>query len=438
MNLLTASNSSTNVKGQPVIQLQDVSVRYRLPQERIPSFKEYAIRWLRGQIRFQEFWALQNLTLDVFGGEVFGIIGSNGAGKSTLLKVIARVLRPTRGVVRVNGRVAPLLELGAGFDFELTGRENVYLNSAILGHSRRDTGLRLARIIEFSGLAEFIDAPLRTYSTGMVARLGFAVATDVRPEILIVDEILSVGDAEFQTRSFERIQEFRSRGTTILLVSHSLGKVEEMCSRALWLDRGEVKILSDAHTTIARYLEMVRLEEEQRMAHSRQETPAALEPASVASEPARRWGSGAIEITQVRITNDQGEEQGVFQTGQPLLLQMDYIAHRPIQSPAFGIAIHRQDGAHMTGPNTNFAGLDLGLVEGTGKVLFRIPSLPLLEGLYHFSVASHNHEDTELFDYHDRLYSFRIFNQGSAMRERFGLMTVQGEWRHLPAAEAHQ
>ena len=187
-------------------------------------------------------------------GEVFGIIGPNGAGKSTLLKVVSRVLRPTSGHLHVRGRISPLLELGAGFDPELTGRENVYLNGAILGYSTTEIDECFDEIIEFAGLPEFIDAPVRTYSSGMYARLGFSVATMKRPEILIVDEILGVGDAEFQTKSYERIQRFQGEGTTILLVSHSLERVKELCARAIWLDHGKIIAQGSAEQVVDQYL----------------------------------------------------------------------------------------------------------------------------------------------------------------------------------------
>jgi ABC-type polysaccharide/polyol phosphate transport system ATPase subunit len=238
---------------EPVIQLNDVSVRYRVPREQIPTFKEYAIRLLRRQVNFNEFWALNGISLEVRRGEVFGIIGPNGAGKSTLLKVVARVLHPMMGRVRVRGRIAPLLELGAGFNPELTGRENVFLNSAILGFSRRDIAARMDRIADFAGVREFIDAPLRTYSSGMVARLGFAVATDVQPEVLIVDEVLSVGDAEFQIKSAERMKNFRENGATVLMVSHNLSAVQAICQRAVWLERGTVRAAGPAHQVVEQY-----------------------------------------------------------------------------------------------------------------------------------------------------------------------------------------
>ena len=223
-----------------VIELDGVSVHYRLPRERILTFKEFAIQWLRGRVVYDDLVALANLDLEVHRGESIGIIGRNGAGKTTLMKVIARVLRPSEGTVEVHGKVAPLLELGAGFDMELSGRENVFLNGAILGRSRREMQRRFPGIVEFSELGHFIDAPLRTYSTGMVARLGFAIATDVEPDILLIDEILSVGDIEFQRRCSERLESILARGATLVLVSHSPESVLQLCARAVWLEQGRV------------------------------------------------------------------------------------------------------------------------------------------------------------------------------------------------------
>jgi lipopolysaccharide transport system ATP-binding protein len=424
MSLHTAFNTpEKEITDQPVIQLKGVSVRYHVPQERIPSFKEYAIRWIKGQINFQDFWALRDIDLEIGRGEVFGIIGPNGAGKSTLLKVVSRVLRPTAGNLRVRGRISPLLELGAGFDPELTGRENVYLNGAILGYSKQEIAERFDQIVEFAGLNEFINAPVRTYSTGMYARLGFSVATFKRPEILIVDEILGVGDAEFQTKSFERIQQFQGEGTTILLVSHSLDRVKEMCTRAVWLDHGKIVSLGSADNVVELYLQRTNQLESERLRSAPEET----------SEAPRRWGSQRIEICQVKITGEEGREQNIFQTGESLTLHMDYHAHEMVNFPNFGIAIHRQDGTLVTGPNTALASLELPSLVGKGKITYTIPNLPLLEGLYQFSVAIVNQGDTETFDFHDRLYPFRVINHNSAIRERYGLVTLNGEWQHQPS-----
>ncbi len=237
----------------PVIILDNVSVRYRAPEEVIGTFKEYAIQVLKRNVRFREFNALNDVNLQVQEGEILGIIGRNGAGKSTLLKVISRVLIPTEGRVRIRGRVSPLLELGAGFHPELTGRENIFLNGTLLGHSRREVESRLPEIIEFAELGAFIDSPLRTYSSGMVARLGFSVSTTWKPDILILDEILSVGDEAFREKCKLRLETYRDAGTTTLLVTHDSGTVKSLCSRAVWLDHGQIKAMGFSEDVVELY-----------------------------------------------------------------------------------------------------------------------------------------------------------------------------------------
>jgi ABC-2 type transport system ATP-binding protein/lipopolysaccharide transport system ATP-binding protein len=237
----------------PVIQLDNVALRYRLAQQRIPSLKEYAIHLVRGALVYRELWALSDVSFTVERGEVVGIVGRNGAGKSTLLKVISGILKPTRGRIHVGGRVSPLLELGTGFDIELTGRENVFLNALLLGRSRRDVQARFAAIVDFAELGDFIDAPLRNYSSGMVARLGFAIATAWDPEVLILDEVLTVGDAAFQLKCHRRLQEVLQSGATVLMVSH-MGKILiDECSRCLWLADGKVVADGDPAAVLAQY-----------------------------------------------------------------------------------------------------------------------------------------------------------------------------------------
>ncbi len=257
MSLPTVFNSNPEPIqfDKPVICLENVSVRYRVPSERILTFKEYMIRWLQKKISHNNFWALNHVSLSIFKGEVFGIVGKNGAGKSTLLKLIARVMRPSEGRVQVKGHVVPLLELGAGFHPELTGRDNIYLNGAMLGFTRKQMDQKFNRIVEFSELGDFIEAPLRTYSSGMWTRLGFAVATDDRPDILIVDEVLGVGDEAFQRKCAARIEQYRQQGATILLVSHSSSLVETMCQRAAWLDHGQLKLVGSPDIVLHAYRE---------------------------------------------------------------------------------------------------------------------------------------------------------------------------------------
>jgi len=239
--LALAMGTKKEVAAGAVIRLENVSVVYRAPSEHIKTFKEYAIRVIKRQLAHHEYRALNQVNLEIRRGEVFGLIGHNGAGKSTLLKVVSRVMKPTGGRVWVKGKIAPLLELGAGFHPELSGRENIFLNGTLLGYSRAEMRKMFDSIVEFAELEGFIDAPLRTYSTGMAVRLGFAVATATRPDILIVDEVLTVGDEQFQEKCTERIMEFRRKGTTILLVTHSSGTIERLCDRAAWLNQGELQ-----------------------------------------------------------------------------------------------------------------------------------------------------------------------------------------------------
>jgi ABC-2 type transport system ATP-binding protein/lipopolysaccharide transport system ATP-binding protein len=235
------------------ICLEHVGVRYKTPDENLNSIKEYTIRRFQGRITQRDFWALQDINLSIFAGESIGLIGPNGAGKSTMVKLIARVLKPTRGRVVVRGKVAPLIEFGAGFHPELTGRENIYLNGALLGFSRQQMDEKFQEIVDFAELWDFIDSPMRTYSTGMWARLGFAVATDVNPDILIIDEALSVGDEAFQRKSKSRMQAFRDRGATILFVSHNLIAIEEMCHKVAWLDHGRLMEVGSPGDVISAY-----------------------------------------------------------------------------------------------------------------------------------------------------------------------------------------
>ena len=254
---VAAPSSGTSPAEEPVVVLRDVFVSYRLPRERIHNFKDFAIRWVKREIAYDEFFALRNVNLEVRRREVLGLIGSNGAGKSTLLKVIARVHQPSSGRVQVRGRVAPLLELGAGFDHELTGRENVYLNGTILGFRLKEVEARFDRIVDFAGVREFIDRPLRTYSSGMIVRLGFAVATDIQPDILILDEVLAVGDADFQKKSADRIRELRDKSEAVIMVSHDLEIIKDMCQRVAWLDHGTLRAVGPAAEVVTQYEKFV-------------------------------------------------------------------------------------------------------------------------------------------------------------------------------------
>jgi ABC-type polysaccharide/polyol phosphate transport system ATPase subunit len=238
---------------QATVSLDNVSVRFRVPVERVSTLQETVIRWVQRRMRYTELWALRGVSLQVGQGEVLGIIGRNGAGKSTLLRVVAGVIKPTTGTVETNGRLVPLIDLSAGFDMELTGRENIFLNGALYGLSRGEMDGKVKSITDFAEIPGFLDAPMRTYSSGMIVRLGFAIAVEMDPELLLVDEVLAVGDERFQDKCAERFQSFRERGVTIILVSHNMNLVRSLCSRALWLERGVTVGDSHPHQVVDEY-----------------------------------------------------------------------------------------------------------------------------------------------------------------------------------------
>lgn len=238
---------------EKMVEVKDVSMRFRMANDNTRNFKQFVLLKLKGKIQYNEFEALRNVSFDINRGEVIGLIGHNGAGKSTILKVISGILKPTEGSVTVRGNIAPMLELGSGFDFDMTGKENIFLNGAILGYSEEFLKSKYDDIVAFSEIGQFIDMPLRNYSSGMIARLAFSVATVVVPEVLIVDEVLSVGDAAFQEKSYNRMMELMHGGTTVLFVSHSIGQIRQMCNRVVWLDHGQVKMFGDTQEVCDAY-----------------------------------------------------------------------------------------------------------------------------------------------------------------------------------------
>ncbi len=400
------------------ITLDRVSKKFALRRDRPRSFQEMFLSLVKrnGRNAPEEFWALRDVSLIVEPGETVGFIGPNGAGKSTLLKLISRIIEPTTGSVTVNDRVGALLELGAGFHPDLTGRENIYLNGAILGLERRQIDHRLDDIVAFAELERFIDVPVRHYSSGMYVRLGFSVAVHTDPKILLVDEVLAVGDQNFQHKCLERIMEMQRQGLTICFVSHDLGSVQRLCSRAVWLEDGMVQEAGAVGDTVSSYLRHMALQEEAQLAHS----------VDKPSRTLHRWGDGQARVVSVTFLGSDGMERNVFHVGEPWAVRLCYQAPRRVAEPVFGLAVHRMDGVHVCGPNTAFSGLRIPFIEGQGEVVYRVDALPLMEGTYLLSVAVHNQADTVMYDYHDRLYTFRVRQVGTG--ERYGLVTMKGIW----------
>ena len=399
-----------------VIEFDNVSKRFLLQHERHTTIRERLFGIFRPRTPQDEFWALRNVSFTVARGESFGLIGHNGAGKSTALKLMTRILEPTSGRVRLRGRVAALLELGSGFHPELSGRDNVFLYGSLMGLSRREMAARLDAIVAFAGMEDFLDLPVKHYSSGMYTRLAFAVATAVDPDILITDEVLAVGDEAFQRKCMDRILRFRHAGKTIIFVSHALDTVRTLCDRAVWLDRGVVRAIGATGEVIDAYLADVNRREHASLAQM--ETPGI--------DPTRRFGSGEVEIIGVELLDVQGGGGAIARTGAPVTFRNRYRAHQTVPQPVFGLAIHHESGTLLAGPNTLFAGLDIPAVRGEGRVDMHVAALPLLAGRYLLSAAVYDKTMLFPYDHHDRIYHFAVHNEGGS--ERFGACVLGSRW----------
>ena len=386
------------------IQLQGVSKKFILHRERPRSLQEMFLNLLRlrGNGRREEFWALRDISFTVEQGEMVGLIGPNGSGKSTLLKLIARILEPTTGQITVNGRVSALLELGAGFHPELTGRENVFLNGSILGLSRQDMECRFEEILEFAGLGRFIDIPVKHYSSGMLVRLGFAIATSVDPDVLLIDEVLAVGDSQFQKRCLDRIAELRRQRTSILFVSHDLEAVGRFCDWVMRFDQGRIVDRGAAKPVINRYLLAVAKEAEK----------ARLNKQGEREEQSRsRTGNREVEITQVTLYGVNGQPRTLFESGEPFTVEINYQVHQAVDDVCFGIGLYRNDGLYCYGTNTLIDDVEVDIggpgERGTVRVIF--DWLGLLPGTYSLDVAVHA-RDGYPYDYYRGYCTFTTYS----------------------------
>ena len=389
---------------QPVIRVAGVSKRFRrtLPGDRLRTLKSALVGGLRTRDlpRDETIPALEEVSFEVARGESFGLIGGNGSGKSTLLKLVAGMLRPTTGELAVDGRVAALIELGSGFHPEISGRENVYINGAVLGLSRRQIDRRYREIVEFSGLADFMEEPVKNYSSGMYVRLGFAVAIHTDPDVLLVDEVLAVGDEAFAHRCIRRIEEFLAAGRTLLLVSHSLDLVAELCDRVLWLDRGHQRLTGDPRRVIDAYRQAVAEEEGA-------EHLAAARAGQEEAGEVLRWGSGQAEITTVRLLGPDGSERYHLQSGDRAVFEIHARAARPLTDFVFGIAVNTPRGFECWGTNTDLEGFVPGELAGDVVVRVTCPALRLAPGEYSVDVAIHA-RDGAPYDYRRRAIGFTV------------------------------
>ncbi len=381
-----------------VIQFHNVSKRFILHQERPRSFQEAVIRALRrSDNQREEFWALRNFSLVVEPGEAVGIIGNNGAGKSTVLKLAARIIEPTQGKVMVNGRVGALLELGVGFHPELTGHENIYLSGAILGISRQEMRTLLEKIVEFAEMRQFIDVPVKHYSSGMLVRLGFAIATSIQPSVLLVDEVLAVGDLSFRKKCLRRVREMQEEGTAILYVSHALDEVQRLCHRAIWLDNGVIRAEGNPDEVVRAYVESVT-----------QKRGNGVNGVKEGLRYLARMGSGEVEITGVATLDASGRECSVFVSGAPFVVRIDYYCHQPVSHLAFGLGIYAEDGTWVTSPNSLTQRTPIRFKE-RGSVYYVVESLPLRAGIYTLTAAVFDGSFAPIYAPYDHLHHVCCF-----------------------------
>ena len=360
---------------------------------------------LRGDFGAQDtFWALQDVHLQVRRGEAVGIIGPNGAGKSTLLKILSRVLRANRGQVAVHGRLSGLIEVGAGFHGDLSGRENIYVNGAILGMSKREIQQKFDRIVEFAGIGDFLDMPVKRYSSGMYVRLGFSIAAHMEPDVLLVDEVLSVGDVSFKARCMEAMRTFLRSGTSILFVSHNLAAIKRFCDRVVLLDHGRVRCEGSPDEALAEYSRIVSDLEDA--------NPQGLENAHIGGRTER---GGPAAITAVRILDGAGRPAHTFVAGEPLRIELDYHidpACGGIDDPNFAISVHMFGAGLFYQFESRRDGLRLGHCVGRGTVAVELPALSLGEGIYQIGVALADDKGLPQHDWHDRAYRINVVSDG--------------------------
>lgn len=399
------------------VSVDNISKRFRIYRGREDTLKGTITGFFRSRVHPEDFWALRDVSFSVAQGETFGIIGENGSGKSTLLKLLCGILRPNQGSIGMTGRVAGLLELGAGFHPDLTGRENIYLNGSLLGFSKAQIDKRFDEIVDFAELEGFIDTPIKHYSSGMYVRLGFAIAVNVDPDVLLIDEVLAVGDESFQHKCYERLQDFKRRGKTFILVTHDLTAVEKFCTQAMLLREGKMVAVGASQKAIDFYRGQVSSKEEQTLSE---------ETTKLAEVTSNRWGTREVEIVGVSLIDAQGMERRRFNTGESLTLRMPFRAKGHIEDPVFGFAIHRSDGVHVAGTNTAMEGLRVPSIQGEGQAECILKTIPLNPGSYLLSVAVHDRDEKCAYDYHDRLYPFEITSP--SRKSSGGLVSLLNTW----------
>ncbi len=414
----------------PAIELENVVRVYQKysARHRFQTFKSALVKGdLFRSLKADELvTAVDNISLQVEKGMTFGVIGENGSGKSTLLKLVAGIAKPTSGRLKVEGKISALIELGAGFHPEISGRENVFINGIMLGLSKKEISRKFDEIVRFAELEDFIDAPVKTYSSGMYMRLGFSVAINVNPDVLLIDEVLAVGDAAFVPKCLDRIDDFRRRKKTILFVSHDLATVEKICDKVVWMKRGKIQMLGEPKRVVDAYLQDIAAMQEED--YQKRKTDVDLEQKWEDERREKRWGKREVEIRKVTLKNLRGEEKHVFTPEEGLVVEIDASANEPVKDFVFGIGIFNSQGISCYGTNTNLEDFESVAIQGEGKVACRIEKLNLINGTYYLDVAVHR-RDGYPYDYHRNLYSFLV----SSTLKDVGIARLPHKWTFSPA-----
>jgi lipopolysaccharide transport system ATP-binding protein len=390
---------------EDAIVVSDLSKVFRLPHEKKITLYESITGMLKGDKGYEDFVALKNINFTVKKGEAVGIIGENGSGKSTLLKIIANILRPSSGSIKINGRITPFLELGVGFQPDLTAKENIYVYGAIMGMSDKEIDAKLEEILEFSGLKQFQDAKLKNLSSGMQVRLAFATAVQTDPEILLMDEVLAVGDMEFQQKCFDVFQRYIKEKKTIVFVSHDLSSIRHFCSKALLMKHGEQIVFGKTNDVIEKYVYGAgNAEIQDDVPNSTDETLKNLK---------LKWGNKKVEIIDVKLIDKFGQENTIFMSGDTLKIKIIYDSHLKIINPAFGFEIYDVNDLYCFATNTNIKKIIIPEIENQGEMTIDVKSLPFSSGKYFITVAIHSFDHKTTYDWHTKLYSFSVKNKTS-------------------------
>lgn len=411
---MRSKSKTKKADSRDAIVIRSVRKEFVIPHERRTTLFENLLGVLR-PATYEKFVALKDISLVIKKGESIGIIGDNGSGKSTLLKIIAQILRPTSGSIEVHGRITPFLELGVGFQPDLTARENIEVYSTIMGLSSKEIAANMDSVLEFAGLTKFKDTKLKNFSSGMYVRLAFATAIQTKPEILLVDEVLAVGDMDFQQKCLDIFQKYKEDGITLIFVSHDLNSVRKFCDKALLLKNGEQVVYGNTNDVIDNYIyggkselgpEPLSIAETPAGASSGTAQP---DPANQLEKPSTRWGNKKVSITDVRFIDKFGGLNTAFVSGDPMTIRIIYDVTEETDDIVFGIALYNESGQHYYGTNTDLKHFAVGKVSGRKEIDLIVDRIPMLQGKYYLTVAAHS-KNHEPYDWHDKLYSFNIHN----------------------------